>query len=560
MTCPSLLAASQTAAEFLGDVAHARHLRRGRPAGLRRGSGGTTASPSSAGSCSSAAPPPLLYGVLYLALGGLGLPARPPGRHGRLDRARQRAAPAAHVPRRGPGRTGSAPRSRPAASPLAGPARDQRRPRLAEHLRRLGAPVGAADHPRRHGHRRHRSRALRGPAVDLPPDRTARRSIAPRLVNVVGVSEPSEAGTPGTDPTAAPPSPWPAPRPRGRSLGPPRRGRPRPAPLIAVLLFGRISAPIGPFDATLAFRPTGGGAAVAVPPLGSLDVDVYDGPLRLDIALQRVDQERAQRAGHRPRPAGRRREPGERRPAQRRGAPGLDDGRRRDRRRRPHLAGRPAPPAGTGASPPASPPCCCWRPPGWAPRPGGPRPCRSRRYTGLLVNANSLIGSAQDIVARFDAYRASLEDLVANVGTPLLDDLRAARARRHRRHRGPPARVRPAPQPRRVRPDAPGRGPVPGRRRARHRRHHRLGQRAGEPADRLGRPARRPLRLHPRQPRLRRDGGAHRRAAQRHRARRLGRDRRRHRDRRRAGPAASRPDKSTGDDDAGDDVLAESGQ
>src|SRR4029450_5482545 len=38
-------------------------------------------------------------------------------------------------------------------------------------------------------------------------------------------------------------------------------------------------------------------------------------------------------------------------------------------------------------------------------------------YTGLLVNANSLIGSAEDIVARFDAYRASLEDLVANVGT-----------------------------------------------------------------------------------------------------------------------------------------------
>jgi predicted MPP superfamily phosphohydrolase len=39
------------------------------------------------------------------------------------------------------------------------------------------------------------------------------------------------------------------------------------------------------------------------------------------------------------------------------------------------------------------------------------------RYTGLLVNANSLIGSAEDLVARFDAYRASLEDLVANVGT-----------------------------------------------------------------------------------------------------------------------------------------------
>jgi hypothetical protein len=63
--------------------------------------------------------------------------------------------------------------------------------------------------------------------------------------------------------------------------------------LVAVLLFGRISAPIGPFDATLAFRPTGGGAQVAVPPLGALAVDVYDGPLRLEIQLQRVDQERA---------------------------------------------------------------------------------------------------------------------------------------------------------------------------------------------------------------------------------------------------------------------------
>ena len=63
--------------------------------------------------------------------------------------------------------------------------------------------------------------------------------------------------------------------------------------LVAVLLFGRISAPIGPFDASLAFRPAGGGAQVAVPPLGAITADVYDGPLRLEIQLQRVDQERA---------------------------------------------------------------------------------------------------------------------------------------------------------------------------------------------------------------------------------------------------------------------------
>src|SRR5690242_19979842 len=39
--------------------------------------------------------------------------------------------------------------------------------------------------------------------------------------------------------------------------------------LIAVLLFARVNAPIGPFDTTLAFRPFGGGAQVGVPPLGS---------------------------------------------------------------------------------------------------------------------------------------------------------------------------------------------------------------------------------------------------------------------------------------------------
>jgi predicted MPP superfamily phosphohydrolase len=46
-----------------------------------------------------------------------------------------------------------------------------------------------------------------------------------------------------------------------------------------------------------------------------------------------------------------------------------------------------------------------------------PQALSQPKYTGLLVNATSLIGSAEDIAARFDAYRASLEDLVGNVGT-----------------------------------------------------------------------------------------------------------------------------------------------
>jgi predicted MPP superfamily phosphohydrolase len=229
------------------------------------------------------------------------------------------------------------------------------------------------------------------------------------------VSEPSEAGTTGSDPTAPAPSPWPH---RARVAG---RWGLRVAvavtgAVIAVLLFGRISAPIGPFDASLAFRPTGGGAAVAVPPLGALSVDAYDGPLRLDIALQRVDPERARALASDPvRLAGVVNEVSD----DLRGAlvrlalvttgvailgaaaASLIALRRW---REPAIAAGVTTvlllgTAGLGAA--------TWR----------PEALSQPTYTGLLVNANSLIGNAQDIVARFDAYRASLEDLVANVGT-----------------------------------------------------------------------------------------------------------------------------------------------
>ena len=218
-----------------------------------------------------------------------------------------------------------------------------------------------------------------------------------------------------TDPTTPPPSPW---RGRGRVAG---RWAVRVAvaltgALIAVLLFGRISAPIGPFDASLAFRPDGGGADVAVPPLGALTVDVYDGPLSLDVDLERVDQERARALATDPVRLG-----------------GVVDQVSADlraavvrlvwttaglalagaavaslvvlrRRREPLIAvgittalmlGT----AGLGAA--------TWR----------PEALSQPTYTGLLVNATSLIGGAEDIAARFDAYRASLEDLVANVGS-----------------------------------------------------------------------------------------------------------------------------------------------
>jgi predicted phosphodiesterase len=224
------------------------------------------------------------------------------------------------------------------------------------------------------------------------------------------VSEPTP-----TEPTPTGPSPW------GRRARVGGRWALRAVialtgALVAVLLFARISAPIGPFDATLAFRPAGGGAQVAVPPLGALTVDVYDGPLRLDIQLQRVDQERARELAADPVRLS-----------------GVVDQVSADlrravvtlvwttagvalagaaltslvvlrRRREPLIAAGVtavllAGTAGLGAA--------TWR----------PEALSQPTYTGLLVNANSLIGSAEDIVARFDAYRASLEDLVSNVGT-----------------------------------------------------------------------------------------------------------------------------------------------
>jgi predicted phosphodiesterase len=218
-----------------------------------------------------------------------------------------------------------------------------------------------------------------------------------------------------TEPTATAPSPW---ERRARVAG---RWGLRTAvaligALIAVLLLARVSAPIGPFDATLAFRPVGGGAQVALPPLGELTVDVYDGPLQLEIQLQRVDQERAQALATDPvKLAG----VVDQVSADLRGAvvelawktalialggAALASLVVLRRRREPALAaGLTAAlllgTAGLGAA--------TWR----------PEALSQPTYTGLLVNANSLIGSAEDLVARFDAYRASLEDIVANVGS-----------------------------------------------------------------------------------------------------------------------------------------------
>ena len=308
--------------------------------------------------------------------------------------------------------------------------------------------------------------------------------------------------------------------------------------LIAVLLFGRISAPIGPFDAT-----------------------------------PRLPAGRRRRAGRRP-AAGRARRRRLRRPAAA-GHRSCSGSTRSAPRRWPPT------PSGWPASSTRSATTCAAPSSGWP----GRRPgvaivgaaltslvvLRRRREpliaagitTVAAASATAGLGAATwrpEALSAADVHRPAgqreqpdrqrrghrrplrrLPGLARGPGRqrrqPLLDALRAARARRHRRHRRPAARVGPAPQPGRVRPGAQvvdqfdvdgvlDTGDITD-----------WGSAAGEPADHLGRHARRALRLHPRQPRLRRDRGADRRPAQRHGARRLGDDRRRHRDRRRRRPA-----------------------
>jgi predicted MPP superfamily phosphohydrolase len=187
--------------------------------------------------------------------------------------------------------------------------------------------------------------------------------------------------------------------------------------VLGILLLGRIDAPIGPFDAQLSFQPSlTGGAQVGIPPLGALDVDAYDGPLELQIQLRRIDQLRAQSLASSPAWVDRIVDEvsADLRSAVVRlvvvtalaaiGGAAVTSLLLLRRWREPLIAAGTtvvllAATGGLGA--------LTWR----------PEALSSPKYTGLLVNANSLIGSASDIVARFDAYRASLEDIVGNVSS-----------------------------------------------------------------------------------------------------------------------------------------------
>ncbi|MFP5220210.1 MAG: metallophosphoesterase [Actinomycetes bacterium] len=186
--------------------------------------------------------------------------------------------------------------------------------------------------------------------------------------------------------------------------------------LLGLLVAGTVRIPVGPFDADLGLRPAfTGSTTVDVPPLGRLELDTHDGPVRLgvEVAALRADAAREVVAN----PASLRNLGAEVQTDLRAGVGelvlrtvlvtvagatvlGLLVFRRQ--------WGRVAACAGTGL--------------GLLAVTGGiaaitydDRALAQPRYSGLLASAPAAVGDVEDLLARFDVYQLQLGRLVANV-------------------------------------------------------------------------------------------------------------------------------------------------
>jgi predicted phosphodiesterase len=184
---------------------------------------------------------------------------------------------------------------------------------------------------------------------------------------------------------------------------------------VALRLVGHVQQEVGPFSATFTLQPSvSGGTNVEIPPLGSLQVATHDGPGRLNVRLDSLDEARAKRFLQDPQSV---------RQASDSALPQLEDGVSRlliqsaavamlgsmllaglvfRRMRRVAICGglSLALVLGTGAIALGS-----FR----------PQAIEEPRYQGLLANAPAVVGDARTIANQFDAYRVELQGLVTNV-------------------------------------------------------------------------------------------------------------------------------------------------
>lgn len=184
---------------------------------------------------------------------------------------------------------------------------------------------------------------------------------------------------------------------------------------LGLRLDGRVHQDVGPFAATFSLNPSlHGGTDVQIPPLGSLIVASHQGPAHLSLRLDSLDQTRAKRLVTDPQGIER---------AGDTAVPDVEDGVTRlvlqaagvtmlttmalaalifRRVERVAICGALA--LATVAAAGAI-----------AVGTFRPSSIEEPKYQGLLVNAPAVIGDAQSIADRFDAYRAELQGLVTNV-------------------------------------------------------------------------------------------------------------------------------------------------
>ncbi|OEU90048.1 metallophosphoesterase family protein [Streptomyces abyssalis] len=260
-------------------------------------------------------------------------------------------------------------------------ARDARKPRkplaLPQWVRKLPVP--------------HRLRGARSSRATAPP-----------------------GGTPDTpDVPEFPGTLVPGPRPYVRALG--LIATTLAGAWLGLLIVGSIDAPVGPMDTKMALRPAlTGGTKINVSPLGALELRSHTAPLRLDVDVDQLDQERASAlVDHPERLEGLESEitsdvkAGTGDLALRSavavvvgaGALGLAVYRRP---RRAALAGGLALAllAASGATA-----CATWN----------PKSVLEPKFSGLLAGAPSVVGNARSIVTEFDIYQRELARLVTNV-------------------------------------------------------------------------------------------------------------------------------------------------
>ncbi|MFE2508702.1 metallophosphoesterase [Streptomyces naganishii] len=189
---------------------------------------------------------------------------------------------------------------------------------------------------------------------------------------------------------------------------------------LGLLIVGNVRVPVGPMNTTMTLRPSlSGGTKINVSPLGALQLDSHQAPVRLDVNVDQLDPERSQALVDHPERIS-----------------GLQDEVVRDVEHGTlDLALRSCVAVVSGATALG---LAVYRRPRRALAAGGlalallgasgatayatwnPKSVLEPRFSGLLSSAPSLVGNARNIVTEFDVYQKELARLVTNV-TKLYD-------------------------------------------------------------------------------------------------------------------------------------------